>query len=66
LVLDRDLNAAINLEKLAGSFLGQSKRLWSCQRWHEAQTSCETGGEEAGTKRALALSWDKTVSFGER
>ena len=26
LVLDRDLNAAINLEHLAGSFLGQSKR----------------------------------------
>ena len=26
LVLDRDLNAAVNLEKLAGSFLGQSKR----------------------------------------
>ena len=26
LVLDRDLNAAINLEQLAGSFLGQSKR----------------------------------------
>jgi hypothetical protein len=26
LVLDRDLNAAIDLEHLAGSFLGQSKR----------------------------------------
>ena len=32
LVLDRDLNAARNLVKLAGSFLGQSKRLWSRQR----------------------------------
>ena len=50
LVLDRDLNAAINLVHRAGSFLGQSKRLWSCQRWHEAQASCETGGEEAGTR----------------
>ena len=54
LVLDRDLNAAINLEKLAGSFLGQSKCLWSCQRWHEAQTSCATGGEEAGTKHVVS------------
>jgi len=51
LVLDRDLNAAINLEQLAGSFLGQSKRLWSRWLWHEAQASGETGGEEAGTKR---------------
>jgi putative transposase len=49
LLLDRDLNAAINLAHLAGSFLGQSKRLWSRQLWHEAQTSCETGGTEAGT-----------------
>jgi putative transposase len=29
LELDRDLNAAINLKQLAGSFLGQPKRLWS-------------------------------------
>jgi transposase len=36
LVLDRDLNAAINLLKLAGSFLGQNKRLWSRQHWREA------------------------------
>ncbi len=38
-VIDRDLNAAINLAKLAGSFLGQSKRLWSRQRWREAVNS---------------------------
>ena len=50
LVLDRDLNAALNLEKLAGSFLGQSKRLWSCRLWHEAKAPCATGGAEAGTK----------------
>ena len=51
LVVERDLNAALNLEHLAGSFLGQSKRLWSCQLWQEAQASCAPGGEEAGTKR---------------
>jgi putative transposase len=33
LVLDRDLNAAINLKQLAGSFLGQSKRLSSRRLW---------------------------------
>ena len=49
LVLDRDLNAAINLMQLAGSSPDSGKRLWSRQRWHEAQTSCETGGREAGT-----------------
>jgi len=49
LVLDRDLNAAINLAQLAGSFLGQSKRLWSRRLWHEAQASGETGGAEVGT-----------------
>ena len=36
-VPNRDLNAAITLEKLAGSLLGQPKRLWSRQRWHEAR-----------------------------
>src|SRR5262249_41279176 len=51
--LDRDLNAAINLEKLACSFLGQPKRLWSRQRWHEVQTSGETGSEEAGTQHQV-------------
>jgi hypothetical protein len=56
LVLDRDLNAAINLEKLAGSFLGQPKRLWSRQRRHQSRgwcaTVCETRAtcpQEAGT-----------------
>jgi IS605 OrfB family transposase len=65
LVRDRDLNAAINLEKLAGSFLGQSKRLWSHQRWREAYASCETGGREAGTQRQgwRVHAW---VSLGER
>src|SRR5215469_11151651 len=48
--LDRDLNAAINLAQLAGSFLGQSKRLWSRWRWRTVWTARETGGEEAGTK----------------
>jgi putative transposase len=49
LVQDRDLNAAINLEPTGREFLGQSQRLWSCQRWHEAQTSRETDSAEAGT-----------------
>jgi putative transposase len=58
LVLDRDLNAAINLEKLAGSFLGQPKRLWSRERWHQSCGWCEpvcetraTCPQEAGTER---------------
>jgi putative transposase len=58
LVLDRDLNAAINLAKLAGSFLGQPKRLWSRQRWQQSAGWCETVCEtrascpkEAGTER---------------
>ena len=51
LVLDRDLNAAINLMQTGREFLGQSKRLWSGQRWRGAQASRETGGGEAGTKR---------------
>jgi putative transposase len=55
LVRDRDLNAAINLEKLAGSFLGQSKHLWSSQLWRTVWAARETGGEEAGTQCALAL-----------
>jgi putative transposase len=65
LELDRDLNAAFNLAQLAGSFLGQSKRLWSRQLWREAQASRATGGGEAGTKHQgwLVHTW---VSFGER
>jgi putative transposase len=42
LILDRDLNAAINLAQLAGSFLGQSKRLWRGERWHASHDACET------------------------
>jgi putative transposase len=65
LVLDRDLNAAINLEKLAGSFLGQPKRLWSRRRWRTVWAARETGGDEAGTKHQVwpVPTW---VRFGER
>jgi putative transposase len=63
LVLDRDLNAAINLEKLAGSFVGQPKRLWSRQRWQQPHgwcaTVCETRApcpKEAGTERQRGVS----------
>ena len=44
-----------NLAQLAGSFLGQSKRLWSYQLWHEAQASCATGGRETGTRYVLCF-----------
>ena len=49
LVRDRDLNAAINLMQTGREFLGQSKRLWSCQRWREVSAARETDGGEAGT-----------------
>jgi putative transposase len=62
LVLDRDLNAAINLAKLAGSFVGQPKRLWSRERWQQSQGWCETVCEtratcpkEAGTRVVLCF-----------
>ena len=54
LVLDRDLNAAINLAATGRSFLGQSKRRWSHQRWRTVWASRETGGEEAGTKHVVS------------
>jgi putative transposase len=65
LVLDRDLNAAINLKQLAGSFLGQKKRLWSRRRWRTVWAARETGGGEAGTQHQVWLvhTW---VSLGER
>jgi putative transposase len=60
LVVDRDLNAAINVAKLAGSssavrrqFVGQSNRLWRGKLWLESGDSGETGPDEAGTRYVL-------------
>ena len=48
LVRDRDLNAAINLSKLAGSS-SDSQTPVELSALARGATSCETGGEEAGT-----------------
>ena len=51
--------------KLAGSSSDSVNAGASRQRWHEAQTSCATGGREAGTKHQVWLV-HIGVSFGER
>jgi transposase len=52
-VLDRDLNAAINLSQVSQArrqFVGEAKRLWRGERWLGSDGSSATLPGEAGTK----------------
>jgi putative transposase len=50
LVLDRDLNAAINVACVGREFPGHTQRLWRGTRWREAEAWRETVPGEAGTR----------------